>query len=63
MLEEDRAVDGVLVRTPDGRLAMRHARCLQAGDRIENRPISLNIAAPDDMRRCSLCGEVMHWSR
>ena len=63
LIEEDRAVDGVLVRTPDGRLAMRHARCVQAGDRIENRPISLNMAAPDDMPRCSMCGELIPWSR
>ena len=63
LIEEDRAVDGVLVRTPDGRLAMRHARCVQAGDRIENRPISLNMAAPDDMPRCSLCGELIPWAR
>ena len=62
MIEEDRAIDGVLVRTPDGRLAMRHARCLQAGDRIENRPISLSATAPEDMRRCRMCGEIIPWS-
>ena len=63
LIEEDRAVDGVLVRTPGGRLALRHARCVEAGDRIENRPISLNMAAPEDMPRCSMCGELIPWTR
>ena len=39
MIEEERGVDGVLVRTSAGLLARRHPRCLRPDDRIEARSI------------------------
>ena len=62
MTEEDRSVDGVLVRTPAGMLAQRHHLCVQPDDQIEAKPIIVNIAEPEETRRCSTCGALIPWS-
>ena len=62
LIEEERSVDGVLVRTSAGRLALRHPRCLRADDRIEARSIIVGAGDSDETRRCSLCGELIPWS-
>ena len=62
LIGEDRSVDGVLVRTPAGLLAKRHPQCLQPDDRIEARPIVVDMTGSEETRRCSTCGELLPWS-
>ncbi len=61
MTEEDRSVDGVLVRTPAGLLALRHHLCVQPDDQIVAGPIVVHSAAPEATRRCSKCGALIPW--